>query len=570
MLTVENILSFEVLKEAKQMAGGNGNLDKPVEWVSIIETPVEDFVRKNEVVLTTGIGCRNDEKKLLSFVKEVMDSDAAALIMAVGRYVREIPKGVLAYAETHGFPIIEIPWEVRFAEISQAISQALHRQEHEGVKMSEEFRKQLLEIILEGKGLNEICTYVHKHLKAPVLILDKRGVIKGRSKNGHELEEIWQNYLYHTVDPLSMFHEDTPESFSQPNMHWLDIEQESVLQILIQSAREIQGFLLISLPEPQESVFNDHTLPLLEHAVTASALCFLHDHAVLETEMRLRDDFVWSLAKGQVSSWDAALSRAKSLGYSLNVPYLCLLARPENLRVLYDHNPQPHASYEQWLHHLGSMFEEEVFHAGRTMQLKTMCTFQREELVVFVEVRSERNMETIFPFLDLLQYRLEQKLPQLTVSWGVAKTSGKQSFYDSFQEARTALDIGRRQRGKGYISTYADTRFDRALMALAENNELKQITDATIAPIVHYSKERGIDLIHTFVVYNQHKGNVSQTARALNLHRQSLLYRLKKIENMTGCDLDNPEDMFLIDLSIRLHTLGYDGDKEGVLERGNG
>ncbi|WP_374701203.1 hypothetical protein [Thalassobacillus sp. C254] len=39
---------------------------------------------------------------------------------------------------------------------------------------------------------------------------------------------------------------------------------------------------------------------------------------------------------------------------------------------------------------------------------------------------------------------------------------------------------------------------------------------------------------------------------------------------MTGCDLDNPEDMFLIDLSIRLHTLGYDGDKEGVLERGNG
>ncbi len=48
------------------------------------------------------------------------------------------------------------------------------------------------------------------------------------------------------------------------------------------------------------------------------------------------------------------------------------------------------------------------------------------------------------------------------------------------------------------------------------------------------------------------KGNVSKTARELNLHRQSLLYRLKKIEALTNRSLSNTDDLFLLNLSIRL------------------
>ena len=40
--------------------------------------------------------------------------------------------------------------------------------------------------------------------------------------------------------------------------------------------------------------------------------------------------------------------------------------------------------------------------------------------------------------------------------------------------------------------------------------------------------------------------------RELNLHRQSLLYRLKKIEALTNRSLSNTDDLFLLNLSIRL------------------
>jgi purine catabolism regulator len=93
-------------------------------------------------------------------------------------------------------------------------------------------------------------------------------------------------------------------------------------------------------------------------------------------------------------------------------------------------------------------------------------------------------------------------------------------------------------------------------MSLAKNEEIRQIAEATVAPLHHYSVERGIDLMKTVRTYNECKGNVSQTSRELNLHRQSLLYRLKKIESLTSCDLNNSDDLFLIELSIRLHTAG--------------
>ena len=42
----------------------------------------------------------------------------------------------------------------------------------------------------------------------------------------------------------------------------------------------------------------------------------------------------------------------------------------------------------------------------------------------------------------------------------------------------------------------------------------------------------------------------------LNLHRQSLLYRLKKIESLTNLSLDNPDDVFLLNISIKVWQTG--------------
>jgi PucR family transcriptional regulator, purine catabolism regulatory protein len=109
---------------------------------------------------------------------------------------------------------------------------------------------------------------------------------------------------------------------------------------------------------------------------------------------------------------------------------------------------------------------------------------------------------------------------------------------------------------------YENTRIDRVLLSIAQNEEMKEIIMSTIEPLVQYDNQRNMDLIGTFIAYNRCHGNVSQTARLLNLHRQSLLYRLRKIESLTGLSLIDPDDLFLLDLSIKIWKMGLYETKE--------
>lgn len=68
------------------------------------------------------------------------------------------------------------------------------------------------------------------------------------------------------------------------------------------------------------------------------------------------------------------------------------------------------------------------------------------------------------------------------------------------------------------------------------------------ASILSISKNTDyIDTLRTYINCNY---NISETARLCSLHRQSLLYRLEKIEELCGMSLKNHEDLFLLELCL--------------------
>ncbi|WP_289136957.1 CdaR family transcriptional regulator [uncultured Brevibacillus sp.] len=158
-------------------------------------------------------------------------------------------------------------------------------------------------------------------------------------------------------------------------------------------------------------------------------------------------------------------------------------------------------------------------------------------------------------FLDRIESKLTQAVPGLVLSWGIGENhAGVKTFHESFIDVRNALDIGSRQKGPGHRSTYSSTSFYRALLTLANNPEIQEITYLTIGSLIKYEEQRGLNLLATLKAYIQNQGNVSQTSRALNLHRHTLLYRLKKIETLTNRSLVDTDDLFLLDLSLRLSS----------------
>lgn len=558
ILTVKDVLNFNFLENARVRTGKEVLADRYVQWVSAIEMPVENFVRKNEVVLSTAIGCGHDLELLKAYVQDIIESEASALMIALGRHIYDIPKEVIELAEKEEFIIVEIPWEVRFSDIIERVMNRLNDLHNLERKKSERVQQELLKLILNDYDLNKISNFIQRQLGCPIVITDKAGMIIGKSNQSQKsMIESWNQYIQQGLIPCrkeEYILEHDPMIRKIQNMY---LNQQSVLQLpVLQASGDAQGYLYVLLPHniTYETFLNDFRVNVLEHSVTTIALWLTRKNAIEETKVRLRSDFVQELAKGEFYSWDQAVSRAKLLGYNLHLPYICIVGFPENLDLLFQKRKKEYDSYLHWLDHMIRYIEEEIYYAAQSLKRSIMMTSQGEKLLIFLEIEQNENPSN---FLDLVERRLRNLLPEVVISWGIGQYHETgMGFKGSYDHANIALNIGRRKYGAGYRLMYEETRVDRLLLHIAQTPEIKSIILSTIEPLIQYDTQRRMALIGTFSTYNQCKGNVSQTARVLNLHRQSLLYRLRKIESLTGLSLINPDDLFLLDLSIKAWKIG--------------
>ncbi|UOF91103.1 PucR family transcriptional regulator ligand-binding domain-containing protein [Fodinisporobacter ferrooxydans] len=315
--TLRDVLDIEILKPAKVRTAVQKLEMIQVEWISVMEYPVENYIRKNEFVLSTAIGCNENLSVFQSFVLDVIQSGATALAIALGRYIQDIPPEILQLAEELDFPIIELPWEIRFSDITHSVLSKLNNWQRNLIDQAEELQKQLLHLFLTNGTLSQATELIRKKINLPIVIVDKEGNIKGKSKNSESLIEKWECYQQ-SVSTATI---GNSTDFHSYEVKWVS-SKDSIIQASILTHNIVNGFLLI---EPAfetviESFLTNGSDHFLEYAATATALWFQKEATIKETELRLRDDFVWSFAKGEFDSWDSILSRAKLLEYNVNLP----------------------------------------------------------------------------------------------------------------------------------------------------------------------------------------------------------------------------------------------------------
>ena len=71
-----------------------------------------------------------------------------------------------------------------------------------------------------------------------------------------------------------------------------------------------------------------------------------------------------------------------------------------------------------------------------------------------------------------------------------------------------------------------------------------------VEPLLVHDRERRSDLVRTLQVYFAAGANASEAADRLFLHRNSMLYRLARIERLTSLDLKNPRARLALQLGL--------------------
>lgn len=128
-----------------------------------------------------------------------------------------------------------------------------------------------------------------------------------------------------------------------------------------------------------------------------------------------------------------------------------------------------------------------------------------------------------------LRERLAVLDPQVGVGVSTAR-SGVAGLRIGHAEARQASVLGPGVHSAGPLSV-------TGLLTGSVDLPLRELAETTLARLLRYDAEHDGELLATLRAYLDHDCSPSATAQALNVHRNSLRYRLRLVEQLTGRDL---------------------------------
>ena len=128
--------------------------------------------------------------------------------------------------------------------------------------------------------------------------------------------------------------------------------------------------------------------------------------------------------------------------------------------------------------------------------------------------------------------------------------TGENGFHAAYREALLSAAYCKEDNRPVY---YEEARKIRIIAAVMSQADIRSDAGELLSQIMEYDKTGGsMELMKTLVTFIKTNYNTSEAARQLCIHRQSLLSRLQKIEDLTGLSLKNHDDLFVLEVYGRL------------------
>ena len=141
---------------------------------------------------------------------------------------------------------------------------------------------------------------------------------------------------------------------------------------------------------------------------------------------------------------------------------------------------------------------------------------------------------------------------------GVSRPFAKVTLLDwAYRQADAAIRLAAVSREEA-LNTYDDVAAQHLLEVASASDARAQeaLVVPEIALIEAFDARDHTDYLRSLATYLNSGRNVAKAARALGVHKNSMYYRIQRLEELAGIDLANERTCFLLQLSLALK--GYD------------
>jgi sugar diacid utilization regulator len=278
----------------------------------------------------------------------------------------------------------------------------------------------------------------------------------------------------------------------------------------------------------------------------------------LETELGARGDFVDDLVSGHYGSVELLLQRARYLGADLAEGALVMVVDIDDFaRYLARRRPK-----EPTIQELKRRLADAVRLQTRQLFSNFLLGPRSDNVILFLGCAEGEDPEELPEKAQLLakgvQRYVKGLLPDLTVSVGIGGfKQDPAQLPEAYSEAGVALEIGHRIHGPSSVSTFGKTGTYKLLFRVLQENpeELEAFYGETLEPVVHYDSRYGTELVQTLITYLGNDASTVRTAGDLFAHRHTIRYRLDRVGELTGLDVDKSEDRERLTLGIKAMQL---------------
>jgi PucR family transcriptional regulator, purine catabolism regulatory protein len=512
-ITVGELLQLPHLRMT--LTAGAGGLDREISWVHTSDLPDPwEWLGSGELLLTNGTGLSSDESAQVAFIERLAETGASGLGIGLGMSGPPLASEVARRADELRLPLVAVPYSMPFTAVVRAVADANDREESRQLGRVARLYELLRTSVLAGRPGPEMFRKLGQELDVRLYLVDPE---TGRSVFG---DGECTSYAAALIASYAAHGNTIPGV--------LRLSQDGAVP-------GHAGAVAVAVPGDQPTVLVAEpvgtqlpSLVLLHHIATGGALELAQLIAAQERQRRLGADLLAGLMDRRMDE-RVAQPQIADLGLDLAVSVLAVTrAGPAASAGLPGGNGTglpggPSAELHRRL--------------DRSRVPHLLLCRDRLLYVALPEGAAEAHL---LP---------EPSDPARTV--GISdRIAAAGRLPDAVQEARWAL--GAAEAEKRPLVRFGD---QTALLLPRSAIEARALVSRILGPLIRADAEHGTDYVNTLRMVLEHDRSWLLASAELHIHKQTLGYRIRKIEQLTGRGLARTEHLAEWWFALRAHDL---------------
>ena len=179
------------------------------------------------------------------------------------------------------------------------------------------------------------------------------------------------------------------------------------------------------------------------------------------------------------------------------------------------------------------------------------CIFHDEIVTFFNITRLEKTLEEI---MVEMKFFIRECLLRAGYSRAMR---GHMYLHMQYVQAKAALDHGNQVNPYSWIHHFNDISLRFLLAETTHRLPKIMLCHEKLLLLYTYDAEQNTDYVKTLRTYLDSQLNAVHSARQLFIHRSTLLYRLNKIKEILESNLEDPDELLYLSLSLRLLDIDH-------------